>query len=79
MRTWQTRRVPGPTMTALRIDAGDVILRKAREDDREAIIAHVTDPEVQAHLGGPQPTGGRRARPRRGGHLRGHRRSAGPS
>jgi RimJ/RimL family protein N-acetyltransferase len=45
-------------MTALRIDAGDVILRKAREDDREAIIAHVTDPAVRAHLGGPQPRAG---------------------
>lgn len=58
MRTWQTRRVPGPTMTALRIDAGEVILRKAREDDREAIISHVTDPDVRAHLGGPQPRDG---------------------
>lgn len=58
MGTWQTRRVPGPTMTALHIDAGDVVLRKAREADREAIIAHVTDPDVRAHLGGPQPRAG---------------------
>jgi len=58
IRTWHTRRVPGLTMTALHIDAGDVVLRKAREADREAIIAHVTDPDVRAHLGGPQPRAG---------------------
>jgi RimJ/RimL family protein N-acetyltransferase len=58
VRTWQTRRVPSPTMTALRIDAGDVVLRKARAGDREAIITHVTDPDVRAHLGGPQPRAG---------------------
>lgn len=42
-------------ITALRVDAGDVVLRKARDDDREAIIAHAVDPQVGAHLGGPQP------------------------
>lgn len=43
-----------PTLTALRIDAGDVVLRKAHNADREAILAHATDPDVRAHLGGPQ-------------------------
>lgn len=53
---WQTGAVSsGPTSTALFIDAGDVVLRKAREHDREALIAHVTDPDVRAHLGGPRP------------------------
>ena len=46
--------MPTPTLTAVRIDAPDVVLRKAREDDRDAIIAHAADPEVRAHLGGPQ-------------------------
>lgn len=41
------------TLTAVRIDAADVVLRKAREDDREAIITHHADPDVHAHLGGP--------------------------
>jgi RimJ/RimL family protein N-acetyltransferase len=43
------------TLTARYLDAGDVVLRKARDDDRAPIIEHVTDPEVRAHLGGPQP------------------------
>jgi RimJ/RimL family protein N-acetyltransferase len=43
------------TLTALYIDAGDVVLRKARDDDRASIIEHVADPDVRAHLGGPQP------------------------
>jgi RimJ/RimL family protein N-acetyltransferase len=43
------------TLTALFIDAGDVVLRKAREDDRQPIIEHVTDPDVRAYLGGPRP------------------------
>lgn len=51
---WHSGGVPTPTLTALRIDAGDVVLRKARADDRDAIIAHVTDADVRAHLGGPQ-------------------------
>lgn len=53
-RTWHPVVVPTPTLTALRIDAGDVVLRKARDEDRDAIIAHVTDADVRAHLGGPQ-------------------------
>jgi RimJ/RimL family protein N-acetyltransferase len=53
-RAWHTRPVPGRTLTALRIDAGDVVLRKARDSDRDAIIAHASDPEVRAHLGGAQ-------------------------
>jgi RimJ/RimL family protein N-acetyltransferase len=44
-----------PALTALFIDAGDVVLRKAREDDRQSIIQHVTDPDVRAYLGGPRP------------------------
>jgi RimJ/RimL family protein N-acetyltransferase len=43
------------TLTVLRIDAGDVVLRKARDDDRGSIIEHLVDPDVHAHLGGPQP------------------------
>ena len=43
------------TLTALYLDAGDVVLRKARDDDRGSIIEHVADPDVRAHLGGPQP------------------------
>lgn len=42
-------------MTALFIDAGDLVLRKALEHDREPLIDHVTDPEVRAHLGGARP------------------------
>ena len=42
-------------LTTLRIDAGDVVLRKAREDDHRSIIEHLVDPDVHAHLGGPQP------------------------
>ena len=42
-------------LTAVYLDAGDVVLRKARDDDRGSIIDHVTDPAVRAHLGGPQP------------------------
>ncbi len=43
------------TLSVLRIDAGDVVLRKARDDDRRSIIEHLVDPDVHAHLGGPQP------------------------
>jgi RimJ/RimL family protein N-acetyltransferase len=43
------------TLTAMYLDAGDVVLRKARDRDRGSIIEHVTDPDVHAHLGGPQP------------------------
>ena len=43
------------TLNAVYLDAGDVILRKARDEDRRSIIEHVADPEVRAHLGGPQP------------------------
>jgi RimJ/RimL family protein N-acetyltransferase len=42
-------------LTARHLDAGEVILRKARDGDRASIIEHVTDPDVRAHLGGPQP------------------------
>jgi len=53
-RNWHPGAVPSPTLTATRIDAGDVVLRKARDADRDAILAHLTDPDVRAHLGGPQ-------------------------
>ncbi|MET0453251.1 MAG: GNAT family N-acetyltransferase [Mycobacterium sp.] len=43
-----------PSLTLPYIDAGDVILRKALAQDRNPIIEHVTDPDVRAHLGGPQ-------------------------
>ena len=42
-------------LTTVFIDAGDVVLRKVREDDREPIVEHVSDPDVRAHLGGPRP------------------------
>jgi RimJ/RimL family protein N-acetyltransferase len=53
-RAWHSGVVPTRALTALHIDAGDVVLRKAREHDRDAILAHLTDAEVRAHLGGPQ-------------------------
>lgn len=51
---WHTRAVPGRTLVTQRIEAADVVLRKARDGDREAIIAHETDVRVRAHLGGAQ-------------------------
>ena len=55
---WHTRPVPSDsTLTLPFIDAGDVVLRKAAAQDRGPIIEHVTNPDVRAHLGGPQARG----------------------
>jgi RimJ/RimL family protein N-acetyltransferase len=40
------------------IDSDRVILRKARDTDREGIVEVFTDPEVRVHLGGPRPREG---------------------
>jgi RimJ/RimL family protein N-acetyltransferase len=53
-RAWHSGGMSSPSVTALRIDAGDVVLRKARDDDRDAIVAHAVDADVRAYLGGPQ-------------------------
>jgi RimJ/RimL family protein N-acetyltransferase len=42
-------------LTAVRIDAGDVTLRKARDADRGGLVEIMTDPGVRAYLGGPRP------------------------
>ena len=60
------------TLTALTIDAGDVILRKAREDDRRSIIEHVIDPDVQGLPRRTPTPRRRRQRSRRGGCHRRH-------
>lgn len=44
-----------PTLTAVEIAAGRVLLRKARDTDRERLLELQTDPEVWAHLGGARP------------------------
>jgi RimJ/RimL family protein N-acetyltransferase len=43
------------TLASDRIDAGAVVLRKARDTDRDALIEIMTDPDVRAYLGGPRP------------------------
>ncbi|QWF84253.1 GNAT family N-acetyltransferase [Amycolatopsis sp. CA-230715] len=44
-----------PTLQAVRLEARDVIVRKAREGDREGFVKVFTDPEVRAYLGGAKP------------------------
>lgn len=44
-----------PTLSAAVIESDRVVLRKARDADREGIIEVMTDPEVRAYLGGPRP------------------------
>lgn len=44
-----------PTLSAAVIESGRVVLRKARDADREGIVEVMTDPEVRAYLGGPRP------------------------
>ena len=43
-----------PTLSAVRIPAERVLLRKARDADRERLVELQTDPEVWAYLGGPR-------------------------
>lgn len=43
-----------PTLSAVRIDADRVVLRKARDTDRERLIELQTDARVWAYLGGPR-------------------------
>jgi RimJ/RimL family protein N-acetyltransferase len=44
-----------PTLSAAQIAADRVVLRKARETDRDGLIDLYTDPEVNAYIGGPRP------------------------
>ncbi|MEV6521627.1 GNAT family N-acetyltransferase [Longispora sp. NPDC051575] len=44
-----------PILSAARIEAARVVLRKARDADRDRLIELRTDPDVWAHLGGPLP------------------------
>jgi RimJ/RimL family protein N-acetyltransferase len=44
-----------PTVSAPVIESGRVVLRKARDADREGIVEVMTDPEVRGYLGGPRP------------------------
>jgi RimJ/RimL family protein N-acetyltransferase len=46
-----------PTLSAA-IESDRLVLRKARDTDREGIIEVLTDPEVRAYLGGPRPRKG---------------------
>jgi RimJ/RimL family protein N-acetyltransferase len=47
-----------PTLSATVIESDRVVLRKARDTDREGIVEVLTDPEVRAYLGGPRPREG---------------------
>ncbi|MFI7468691.1 GNAT family N-acetyltransferase [Nonomuraea sp. NPDC049646] len=45
-----------PTLSAADITSERLLLRRAlREADREGFVELSTDPEVQAHIGGPRP------------------------
>jgi RimJ/RimL family protein N-acetyltransferase len=44
-----------PTLSAPVIESDRVVLRKARDADREGIVEVMTDPEVRAYLGGQRP------------------------
>ncbi|MEW9550560.1 GNAT family N-acetyltransferase [Nonomuraea sp. NPDC050783] len=46
---------PLPTLSAEEIATGRLLLRKARDADRDGLVELFTDPEVRAHLGGPRP------------------------
>jgi len=43
-----------PTLSAVAIESGRLVLRKARDTDREGVVEVLTDPEVRAYLGGPR-------------------------
>jgi RimJ/RimL family protein N-acetyltransferase len=47
-----------PTLSAAAIESDRLVLRKARDTDREGIIEVLTDPEVRVYLGGPRPREG---------------------
>lgn len=42
-----------PALSATVIESDQLVLRKARDTDREGIVKVFTDPEIRAHLGGP--------------------------
>jgi RimJ/RimL family protein N-acetyltransferase len=44
-----------PTLSAVRIEADRIVLRKSLDADRDRVIELRTDPEVGAHIGGPSP------------------------
>lgn len=43
-----------PMLSAVRIEAERVVLRKARDADRDRLVELHTDPQVWAYLGGPR-------------------------
>lgn len=43
-----------PALSPTVIESDRLVLRKARDTDRDGIIEVFTDPEVRAHLGGPR-------------------------
>ncbi|ALR10281.1 GNAT family N-acetyltransferase [Mycobacteroides saopaulense] len=43
------------TLAVNHVDAGDVVLRKAHDADREGLMEIMTDPDVRAYIGGPRP------------------------
>jgi RimJ/RimL family protein N-acetyltransferase len=47
-----------PSLSAAAIESDRLVLRKARDADREGIVEVLTDPEVRAYLGGPRPRAG---------------------
>ncbi len=67
-------------MSAVEIATGRILLRKARDGDRDRLIELQTDPQVWAYLGGPRPReavehrldqigGAANATPRSGGFI----------
>lgn len=44
-----------PTLSATEVPSERLLLRQVHDADREAFIELLTDPEVQAYLGGPRP------------------------
>jgi RimJ/RimL family protein N-acetyltransferase len=44
-----------PTLSALEITSGRLLLRKAHDTDRDGLVELLTDDEVRAYLGGPRP------------------------
>ncbi|SEU40025.1 GNAT family N-acetyltransferase [Nonomuraea wenchangensis] len=46
---------PSPTLSATEVTSERLVLRKVHRADREDLIELMTDPEVQAYLGGPRP------------------------
>jgi RimJ/RimL family protein N-acetyltransferase len=48
---------PSRTLSATEVLSERLLLRMVRDADREGFIELMTDPEVQAYLGGPRPRG----------------------